>query len=178
MEPKLYNEFINFFIEKGLYNEITFDYLRNNSKIIDYIDKEARQEIGCYHITKNQILKGVCICVPMIKDYKTLLINIYVYTHAIQLCKQMGKKIDSKMNNQILPMLYERIYVEENPNSILIEYIDTLNNYTKEHGPKEDQISLGIQKELLEYYNSEKPSFEKLQKKAKKLSKRYQRKNK
>lgn len=177
MEKNLYNEFINFFKTKGLYNEITFDYLRNNGEIIDYLDEERRPEIRCYCIIKNKILTGVWVCVPLIKDYQTLLINIYIYTHAIQLCKQIGRKYDPKNDTRTLPMLYERIYLQENPNSELEEYINTLDNYTKKHGPKEDQTSLGIQDKLLEYYNSKNPSFEKLHKKARKLSKKYQKSN-
>lgn len=178
MKQNLYNEFINFFKEKGLYNEITFDYLKKNGEIIDYINKERREEIRCYCIIKNGILTGVWVCVPRITDYHTLLINIYIYTHAIQLCKQIGRKYNPQNDTRTLPMLYEKIYLQENPNSELEEHINTLDKYTREKGPKEDQISLGIQKELLEYYNSKNPSFEKLQKKAKKLSKRYQRNNK
>jgi len=177
MNPNFYNEFLNFFKEKGLYNEIIFDYLRNNEEIIDYNDIKKRKEIRCYYIIKNKILTGVWVCVPKIKDYKTLLINIYIYAHAIQACNQLGKKFDNTKNTRALPMLYERIYLQENPNNELEEHLNILDNYTKENGPKQDQISLGIQKKLLDYYNSKNPSFENLQRKAKKLSKKYQRSN-
>ena len=165
-----YTELVNFFKKHNLYDEKTFNYLNRNKIIVDYREIESRSEIRCYNLTKNNILSKVWICVPTIYDSKTLLINIYIYMHAILLCKQLGTKTNDKRNNQILAMLYEKIYVEENPNSELTEYLNTLNEYTREKGPLNDKIALGVQQELLEYYNSKNPDLEDLQKKAKKLS--------
>ena len=177
MEINYYIELVNFFIKHNLYDEKIFNYLNRNKIIVDYREIEHRGEIRCYKQTKNNILNKVWICVPTIYDSKTLLINIYIYMHAILLCKKLGKKTNDKTNNQILAMLYEKIYVEENPNNELKEYLDSLNEYTRENGPINDKIALGVQQELLEYYNSKNPNLENLQKKAKKLSRKYQRNN-
>lgn len=177
MTKNYYNEFIDFFKKHNLYDQEMFDYLNEDKIIIDYRELERRSEIRCYHQIINNTLNKVWVCVPVICDYKTLLINIYIYMHAIQLYKQLGKKIKPQTTNQSIAMLYEKLYLEENPNTELKEYISVLDNYTKEKGTIEEKTSLEIQQDLLEYYNKKKPNFNKIQKKAKKISKKYERKN-
>ena len=41
---------------------------------------------------KRKILKCIILCVPNIRDEKTLIINIHEYTHALLYYKYLGKK--------------------------------------------------------------------------------------
>ena len=148
---QLYNEFINFFIKHGLYDENTFNYLKRNSTIFDYREEEKRPFIGYSYSAPNDILREIEIFVPIITDYKTLLINIYVYMHAIILYKQMGKKIETNDYNCVLPMLYEKIYQLENPREELEKYLIELDDNTRENGLKQHKIALNMQDELLDY---------------------------
>lgn len=170
---QLYNEFINFFIKHGLYDENTFNYLKRNSTIFDYREEEKRPFIGYSYSAPNDILREIEIFVPIITDYKTLLINIYVYMHAIILYKQMGKKIETNDYNCVLPMLYEKIYQLENPREELEKYLIELDDNTRENGLKQHKIALNMQDELLDYYKKKKPSFQKLERKVKRLSRKY-----
>ena len=74
-------------------------------------------------------------------------------------------------------MLYELLYFLKNPSKELEDYLTSLNNRIEKDSQQEYKIALTVQKEMLDYYNKQNPSFEKLQKKAKVLSRKYQRNN-
>ena len=170
---QLHDEFINFFIKHGLYDERTFNYLKYKTTTFDYREEEKRPFIGYSYSAPNNILTEIEIFVPIITDYKTLLINIYVYTHAIILYKQMGKKIENNDFNCVLPMLYEKIYLLENPREELEEYLTILDDNTRENGLKQHKVALNMQDELLDYYKKKQPNFQKLERKVKRLSRKY-----
>lgn len=169
----LYTEFINFFKKHNLYDEEMFNYIRNNSILIDYREIDKRIFIGCYYISDNDgILRQIKICVPIINNQITTLINIHEYIHAITLYKYLNKKGTIEKEDETLPMLFELLYVLENPNKELHEYLNTINN-SIQNGPSKYRIALAVQHELLEYYQKKNPSLKKLQHKAKKLSRKY-----
>ena len=173
MAYELYKEFINFFKKHGLYDENIFNYIQKNKITFDYYDEERNYKIGYYPTIRNDILTNVTIYVPFINNQKTLLINIYIYMHAIQLCSKLGQKIDNIDNNETLSMLYQKIYLQENPNQELEKYLSKQDEYTKENGMGKYKIALAVQNELLKYYNEENPTFRQMQKKAKRLIKKH-----
>lgn len=171
---KKYTEFINFFKKHNLYSEEAFKYLIKNTIYFDYREEDKRPYIGYHYLTdKNSILKEIKLYLPYISDYKTLLINIHEYIHALHLYRRLEKKYKKELDSEILPMLYEKIYLLENPNEILEEFLKYLNTLITENSPQEYKIALLVQEELLKYYIEKKPSFEKLQRKARKLTRKY-----
>ncbi|MGN1342477.1 MAG: hypothetical protein ACI4VL_04560 [Bacilli bacterium] len=68
--------------------------------------------------------------------------------------------------------MYEKIYLNENPNEELERYVNMLNQKIIESNQIEYKIALDLQNELLEYYYKIR-NFNKLESKAKKLSKKY-----
>lgn len=172
MANETYRKFINFFQKHNLYNEEIFDYLRLNSILFDYLDEDTRPFIGCYHtLDKDLKLKKIELCVPLIADEKTILINIHEYTHGILLYEYLNKKIKITNDCETLPLLMERIYLEENPSQELEEYIKKLNTKIQNDTSIEAQkykTALNIQEELLTYYNKT-HNFNKVKKKSKKL---------
>ncbi len=65
-------------------------YLFNHTKIID-TNLEDTSFYGCYPITDNNIVKEIRVCVPPIKNLKSMLINIHEYKHGIDLYPYLGK---------------------------------------------------------------------------------------
>lgn len=178
MTTNYYNEFINFFKKHNLYNKEIFDYINSNSIKFDYRDDEKRPFIGCYYIcNKRDILQKINICVPFIDSPITLLINIHEYIHAIELYKRIGKKYEQKETEETLPILYELLYFEENPSKELEHHLIYLNSKINNDSKESYKIALSIKNELLKYYKEANPNLTKLQRKAKKLSKKYQRNN-
>jgi len=177
MAQELYNEFINFFKKHEIYDENTFAYIQENKVTFDYRDEEKRSQIGCYQTIRNGILTNITIYVPFINNTKTLLINIYINMHAIQLCKQLGKRINNNSNNEVLSMLYEKIYVRENPTEELEAYVKSLDNKTIESGTKKHKVALQVQDKLLKYQEEKKPTFKQMQKKARKLIRKHRTNN-
>ena len=173
MADQLYLKFINFFKNHNLYDEQTFKYIRENAILFDYLEEEKRSFIGCYYnFDKRGCLIKIVIGVPIIKDEQTLLINIHEYIHAISLYSKLGTKCKIGIEREILPLLYEKIYLNENPNEELERYVNMLNQKIIESNQIEYKIALNLQNELLEYYYKIR-NFNKLESKAKKLSKKY-----
>lgn len=173
MPNTLYLKFIDFFKKHNLYDEKVFKYIRENAILFDYLEEEKRAFIGCYYsYDKNKCLSKITVVVPIINDERTLLINIHEYTHAIMLYHKLGKPCKIERDIEMLPMLFERIYLEENKNKNLEKYVKGLNESITEDSEIEYQIALKHQKELLEYYLKTN-NFTKLQKKARKLSRKY-----
>lgn len=172
-----YTEFINFFKKHNLYNEEAFNYIRNNSKLIDYREEEKREYIGCYYVfDQKKSLNSIKLIVPYITDKITILINIHEYIHAIIFYQHLGKKIKIEEDIEVLPILFEQLYSNELQNPKLQKYLENLNNHIKKTSPIEYQIALAIKQELLTYYYQKNPTFQKLQNKSKKLSKKYKKK--
>jgi len=171
---KYYKEFIDFFIKHNLYDKDIFNYIRHNSILFDYIDDDQRPFIGCYPVfTKNNILTQIKIYVPIINSKKTILINIHEYIHAIILYKYFNKKYKKEKDFETLPMLYETIYALENHNEEFENFIKELDTRINEESPQTYKIALAPKKDLLEYHKKKNPTFKQLQKKSKKLSRKY-----
>jgi len=177
MSTHYYNKFINFFERHELYDKRLFEYLRLHSILFDYRDTDHRPFIGCFYTTEKGKLKKINLIVPYIDNDITTLINIHEYTHAITVFPYMHKNfIEDNNACEILPLLYERIYLEENKdNKKLKEHITAINKIIEESNNPEItkyKIALNMQEQLLDYYNSGHTNIRDLNKKAKKLVKK------
>lgn len=171
-----YKDFIDFFKKHNLYEEKMFDYIRRNSTLFDYRNEEQRIFIGCFYIcNKQNILQKIKLCVPIINSQITTLINIHEYLHAIELYNKIGKKYQNSDTEEVLPMLYELLYFLDNPSKELENHLIYLNTRIKDDTKESYKIALSIEKELLKYYKEKNPNLKKLQRQAKKLTKKYQR---
>lgn len=162
---------IDFFKRHNLYNEEMFDYFSRNSSMIDYEDKEQRLFIGCFYtFGKDKRLKDIHLNVPYVYNDITMLVSIHEFIHAIILYKNINKKVNIGIDKEVLPMLYEKIYINENNNPILIEYEKKLNKLINPKEDKEYVIGLALRDQLIENYNYD---FEKLSRKVKRLVRKY-----
>ena len=173
MNINYYQKFIDFFERHELYDKETFDYLKNNTQLFDYRDTDQHGFIGCFYLTKKGILQKINLILPFIDSDITTLINIHEYTHGIIAYKKINSILTENIVNETLPLLYERIYLEENKdNENLREHINNLNrriiNSTDPESKKYKQ-ALSTQDQLLDYYYSGHTSIKDLNKKAKKL---------
>lgn len=171
---KPYIEFINFFKKHNLYDKEMFDYLRNNSILFDYLDEDKHPYIGYHYLTdKEGKLTKIILFVPYIDDYHTILINIHEYIHGIILYNKLGKKYKQDKDSEILPLLYEKLYLLENPDKNLEPFKKKLNENITENSPIEYKIALEVQNEIINYYQEYSPNLNKLENKAKKLARKY-----
>lgn len=160
---------IDFFKRHNLYDKETFDYLSQTALMIDYKDEEQRPLIGCYHTEKDGKVKNVYLIIPYIYNEITMLINIHEFIHAIMLYKRIGKKANINLDKEILPMLYEKIYINETNSTNLKNYEEELNQRIDKEKDLPYALGLKFSDELLKEYNY---NFSKINKKAKKLVKR------
>ena len=174
MENNYYEKYINFLKKYNLYNEEIIKYIRRNSTPIDYLEEELRCLIGCYYTyDKNKRLKKINITVPYFKSEITTLINIHEYIHVYIAYPYLYKKYKITKEEEMLALLYEQLYYLDNQTPYLKEAIDILNRQILTSEKTEYKIALQYKQELLNYYTNEKPTFKKLQRKAKKLSNRH-----
>lgn len=165
---KYNNEIIAFFKKHNMYSDKMFDYLQNNTIMINYNYKENRDFIGCYHIIQNNKLNKIKLITPYPTNEITTLINIHEITHGIELYKHLNKKYTPDISCEVLPMLYERIYVNEVNSKELLEYAANLD---KEITNQEQYLlGLNLRDELLNNYNY---NFNSTKRKVKKLVNKY-----
>lgn len=155
MNNNAYTKFINFFKSKGLYDEELFEYVKKHLVSFNYEDKEYRPLIGTYTAFKNKKLIFLKVIAPYIDSDITILINIHEFSHAIYYIKNKNKA--SKIGAELIALLYEELYISENPSKELLEFQKKLNNSITENA-YEYFIALNKVPELLKYYNEQKDS--------------------
>lgn len=164
----IYNsKVIDFFKRHNMYEKIMFDYLQYNTIMIDYRDEDEKEFIGCFYVFLNGKLHKINLVLPYLMDDITTLINIHEITHGIYMYRYLDKKVTIKEDIEVLPMLYERIYINESNNKELLALANDLDKKIRH----EDIYLLGLKlrDELLRIYNYD---FEDINKKAKKLVKK------
>ena len=176
MNTNYYLKFIDFFQRHNLYNEELFHYFRNNSILFDYLDTDYHPFIGCFYTAKKKKVNKIRLIVPYTDSDITNSINIHEYTHAIILYQYINKIFPENNTTEILPMFYERLYLEENKNNALLqEHTDAINKrITLSNDPEiiKYRLALAMQDELLEYYSKGDIDIKKLTAYAKKRAKR------
>lgn len=91
-------EFINFMKKQPQYTKEFEQYIIKKVKIID---KPIEEDwYGCFPILKNDVLVDVRLLIPIIKDIKTLLVNIHEYQHAMDLYNELGKTYFDKVEEK------------------------------------------------------------------------------
>lgn len=166
-----YNQrIIEFFKRHNLYEEEMFKYLSENSMMIDYQDDDQRAFIGCYYIlNKKGVLERIQLNIPYVYDDATALINVHEIVHGIIYYKKLGKKIKIDVTVEALPMLYEKLYILENPSEAFIKYGEYLDSIIKNNPQKEYKFGLDVREELLKEYDY---NMKKMSKKVKRLSRK------
>ena len=161
---------IEFFKRHNMYDPVMFKYLQKNTTMIDYNDIEQRAYIGCsYLLDKDDKLQSLSLYIPYMDSEETMLISIHEITHGIENYQKLGKKFQKDITIEALPLLYEKIYILENPSDKLIKYGNYLDELILEESAKEYKFALKIREELLKNYNY---NMKKMTKLTKKLAKK------
>ena len=93
------DKIINFFKQMNMYDEHYFNYLKQNTKIIDKPYNEIKEFVGCFKIDNKCRL-----VLPKINNINDELIYIHEYTHALFLDDEL----------EIFPNIMEAIYINQN----------------------------------------------------------------
>jgi hypothetical protein len=99
-----------------------------------------------------------------------MLISIHEITHGIENYFKLGKKFKEDITLEALPILYEKLYIMENPSDELNEYGKYLDSKITERCQKEYEFALRIREELIENYHFDMHKTSKL---VKKLARKY-----
>ena len=150
-----YNKFIEFLKKHNIYDEIILEYWKNNRILYDYRDEDNRWITGCYYEYKKNRLNKITLGVPYINDKKTLLINIHEYIHLYLLYHKLGKKYKIGKDKEVLPFLYERIFIKEDNTKELRDYYKILNQTIISEQEEEYLIALSLSEKLLNEYSND-----------------------
>ena len=120
--------------------------------MFDYRDDDNRNFFGCFWLVNNGYLNKISLVVPFFDNDITVLINIHEYIHGIMLYEKLGKKYKPGIDIEILPMLYEKLYVLENSNNELIQFEDSLNQKINDSNELKYKLGLMCSDKLLQMY--------------------------
>lgn len=168
---KINSKLIAFFKKHNLYDEKAFSYIEEHSTMLDSnFPDEMMLRTCAYQIdSRTNVLKGIHVNVPYVKDEKTMLDNIHELTHAIFAYKKIGKKFKKDITIETLPLLYERLYLLENPSEELKVYTKYLDSLVTQDD-KAYMFALQVREELLNSYDA---NPQKIVRRLKKISRKY-----
>ena len=168
---KYSDDLINFFKRHGMYDEIMFDYLQCKSIMIDFRDPDQKILVGSARaIDRDNRLRDIILVMPFIYDKETMLVSINTLVHGIEAFPYLGKHFPKDYPTEALPLLYEKIYLEEQADNSLRSFAKRLDDMIRESDDKKYKIGLLIRDELFKEYDF---NMKKMQNKAKKLSRKY-----
>lgn len=136
--------------------------------MFEYLEEEKRIFIGCFWCYENGRLSKISLGVPFMDNDITVLINIHEYVHGIMSYRKLGKKWKPGIDIEILPILYEKIYILENPSEQLVAYGKMLDRMIDEDADMKYKLALKYRDELIQLYDNG-MSFDKLDRNAKRL---------
>ena len=169
------SKIIDFFKKHNLYEKEMFDYLQKNSIMLDYRDPDARAFIGTFYVLDaKRKLTRIILYLPYVYDEKTALINIHEITHGIENYQKLGKRFEKDITIETLPLLYEKIYIQETGDEELVKYGKFLDDSIREKDDKENLkyiFGLKAREELIKSFNNE--NIKRMSKKCQKLKRKY-----
>lgn len=149
-----YEKFLSFLQRHNLYTKESFTFISNYTINIDYNNEEEREFIGCYY-TKNEsgVITDFKIYVPNIIDNNTVLINIHEYVHALILYLHLNQKYEIGLEKEVLPLLYEKMYVLEDDAINTKNYEKNIRKTIREINKEEYTIGKKIAEEIIYTYD-------------------------
>ena len=175
---KNYTAFIDFFKRHNLYDEETFKYIENHSIEFDYYDEEMMNVRGIYYnFNRANKLTGFTLYLPYIDNNKmTSFLRVRPYIQALLAYKKLGRNYKPKADSEIIVLYFEKIYLQENPIAELKNYFNTILTGIKIQDTEQKyKIALSAQDDFELYCTKNNLSFKEMQTKAKRLSRKYNR---
>ena len=126
------DKYIEFLKKTEIYDKEALDYLKDNTKVVDY-SEETSNLIGTYPQVDNNILKGVNICVPKMTNDITVGMNIHNYVSALMLYRNINKEFKNDKYEDLMGTYYELAYLKDNEQedyfNMYLENIKEENNH-------------------------------------------------
>lgn len=179
MKNEYYSKFLKFLKEKNLYEEKSFKFFLKQATFIDYNDNFDNIMGHCTCVYgKGEQLVDIIPCTPFIKDEKSVVININAYIQTLMLIPKMGNKYEEDVfYNYALPLFYEKLYISENSNKVLLNYEKRKRKKILKSVNSTYQFAFKYSDELLEdYLNNKDSGIDKVIRLSKRSAKEYLRK--
>lgn len=174
MSQEMYFLFENFLKRHELFNEKVYNYIKDNSVLVKYKNIEDFSSIGCSIVLDRKgRLSQVIPIVPLPKNKKMVAINIFIYVQAMILIPNIGKVFDENSYNNILPFVFQRLFILENSNKYLLSFEEKMTaNLCRENQKKYDNIMIH-RNTLIEGFKKDKESLNNEARKIRRKAKNY-----
>ncbi|MBQ6285198.1 MAG: hypothetical protein IJK67_02670 [Bacilli bacterium] len=165
----------DFFKKHNLWNKEMFSYIYSISNEVDYYDKNINFAVGCPPKVNNHTgkIEGFQLTIPYCVDGITTMIAVHEIAHAIYWYKKIGQTYD-EIQEELFPMIVERLYVEENKTSTLESYEKFLDSTIDSKEDSSYSFAL-VNRESFMKTNLD--DFKLFDKSARKLARKWRRKN-
>lgn len=176
MSIEFYSKFVNFLKKHELYDEKVFQYIWEKALMLDYRDEDYSFLLGSCGIVidRKRNLLDIQPCLPFLMDDKAVAMAIYAYINSLMLIPKVGRKYKENMvNNYVLPMFYEILYILENPTKQLLTYEQNMRNDLLKYGSHNYKTILNCVDQLVESYKIDNSSNKQIVRKAKRLARNY-----
>ncbi len=160
----MYNKKVmDFFKKHNLYDEKMFNYLYDHTDFIDYNDPDMRIFIGSaiMYDKKHKKIIRFRMCIPYVTNDKMALIAIHEIVHGIVYYKHLNKKFEVDKKIEALPLLYEKLFVTENPTPELINFANYLDSKISVENNDSYSYGMLVREQL---FNSYDYNFDKMSK--------------
>jgi len=132
----MYEIYIEFLKKYNLYDKEVFDFIKDKTVYVDYMNTDSEDFIGVYPIVdEDNIVRDLRMCVPTIVDDISISMNIHEYVHLIKMYSNLNKEYVEDKYKELLPVMYELLFLKSiNFNDyidIYIEHIKKEDNYLK-----------------------------------------------
>ena len=144
-------ELVAFLKKYDIYDEEVFNSFINDSFKFES-ESDYKYSECLYVVDENDILVKIRALIPKIVDYKTILINIHEYVHYYTFYKKLGEKIEIGIDCEVLPMLYERLFVIEKDDVDLYNHWNKIKDGVLENNNSPYVYALKIQDSLLDLF--------------------------
>ena len=132
----MYEIYIEFLKKYNLYDKEVFDFIKDKTVYVDYMNTDSENFIGVYPIVdKDNIVRDLRMCVPNIVDDISISMNIHEYVHLIKMYSNLNKEYVEDKYKELLPVMYELLFLKsinfDEYIDIYIEHIKKEDNYLK-----------------------------------------------
>ena len=132
----MYEIYIEFLKKYNLYDKEVFDFIKDKTVYVDYMNTDSENFIGVYPIVdKDNIVRDLRMCVPTIVDDISISMNIHEYVHLIKMYSNLNKEYVEDKYKELLPVMYELLFLKsinfDEYIDIYIEHIKKEDNYLK-----------------------------------------------
>lgn len=129
MSKEMFFQYIHFLKKHQLFDEATYQYIREHSVVINAKKKDDNFLMGCTTVLdEDKKLIDLIPCFPFMRNQKMVAVNVFVYVQTLMLLPRIGQDYEESSMDTLLPLLFFKLYILENSSEALLKYEKEIMN--------------------------------------------------